>query len=121
MQNKKIVLTFLAALFADNLAGCSSIHFPGVFKIDIGQGNIINEDMIAKLKPGMTKHQVLYVMGSPMIQDTFAPDRWDYYYSLVKGKSAEIKKKHLVLYFKGEELIKIDGDAKETTESIASN
>ncbi|HET8706081.1 MAG TPA: outer membrane protein assembly factor BamE [Pseudomonadales bacterium] len=121
MQNKNAILILLTALFAGNLAGCSSVHFPGVFKIDIGQGNIINEDMIAKLKPGMTKHQVLYVMGSPMVQDTYAPDRWDYFYSLVKGKSEEVKKKHLILYFKGEELVKIEGDANETTERVAAN
>jgi len=121
MQNKNATLILLAALVAGNLAGCSSIHFPGVFKIDIGQGNIITEDMIAKLKPGMTKHQVLYVMGSPMLQDTYSPDRWDYFYSFVKGKSETAQKKHLVLYFKGDELIKIEGNAAETSERIAAN
>ena len=67
-------------------AGCSSMRFPGVYRIDVGQGNLITEEMLDKLRVGMTPRQVEYVMGSPMITDTFHPDRWDYFYSLETGK-----------------------------------
>lgn len=70
-MQKPILLVLLLAL-----AGCS--YFPGVHKIDINQGNIVTQEMVDELRPGMTKEQVRFVMGTPMIIDTFDQDRWDY-------------------------------------------
>ena len=88
-------------------AGCSSMRFPGVYRIDVGQGNLITEEMLDKLRVGMTTRQVEYVMGSPMITDTFHPDRWDYFYSLETGKGIHVENQ-LTLYFEGERLARID-------------
>jgi len=87
--------------------GCSSMRFPGVYRIDVAQGNILTKDMVDKLRLGMTPRQVQYVMGSPMIWDTFHPGRWDYLYSLETGKGLMIQNQ-LTLYFENERLAKID-------------
>lgn len=64
------------------LSGCS---FPGVYKLDIQQGNIVTQDMVDQLRPGMTARQVRFIMGTPLIADTFNPQRWDYLYSIQPG------------------------------------
>ena len=63
------------------LSGCSSAFFPGAYKIDIRQGNMVSQDMIDQLELGMTKRQVRFVMGTPLLIDTFEGERWDYYFS----------------------------------------
>ena len=66
-------------------SGSKLISFPGAYKIDIQQGNIITPEMLTQLRTGLTKEQVQYVMGSPLLPDTFNKNRWDYVYSLQKG------------------------------------
>jgi len=89
------------------LAACA--EFPGVYKIDIEQGNIITQDMVDQLKPGMSRSQVRYIMGTPLITDTFDQNRWDYLYSIQrKGKKRE--QEHLILIFDGDKLLSIRGD-----------
>ena len=69
------------------LSACSALKFPGVYRITVQQGNVITQDMIDQLKPGMTKRQVRFVLGTPLIDDPFATDRWDYYYSYTNPRS----------------------------------
>ncbi len=110
MQNllRQIRLPALIVVMAATvLSGCSSLRFPGVYRIDIGQGNLITKEMIEKLKLGMTPRQVQYVMGSPMIADTFHANRWDYMYSLETGTGIQVKNQ-ITLYFENERLAKID-------------
>ena len=80
------ILTLVVLLL---LAGCSSI--PSLlYKIEIQQGNVITQEMVDKLKPGMTRSQVRFALGSPMISDAFHDNRWDYIYRLEqKGKLVE--------------------------------
>ena len=87
------------------LTGCI---FPGVFRIDVAQGNIVTEKMVDQLKPGMTRDQVLYVMGTPIIQDTLHPDRWDYVYSISRaGATPDIYR--VTLYFEGNQFVRKEG------------
>jgi outer membrane protein assembly factor BamE len=58
------------------LSGCGNFGFPGVYRIDVEQGNIVTPEMIEQLKPGMTRRQVRFVMGTPLIEDTFNDNRW---------------------------------------------
>jgi outer membrane protein assembly factor BamE len=58
-----------------SLAACSSLEFPGVYRLPIDQGNVITQEMVDKLKIGMTRSQVEYVMGTPLVRDTFSPKR----------------------------------------------
>jgi outer membrane protein assembly factor BamE len=94
------------------LAGCSwipSVPGLGPHKIDIQQGNYVTQDMIAKLKPGMTRSQVRFALGTPLIADAFHPDRWDYVYMLHKGGRL-VEQRHIVVVFQDDKLIRIEGD-----------
>jgi outer membrane protein assembly factor BamE len=96
-----IVLALLGGLV---LSGCGLIH-----KIDIQQGNVVEQETLAKLELGMPKEKVRFVLGSPMLTDVFHKDRWDYFYSLRKGGEAT-EKRHVVLFFENDRLAKIAGD-----------
>ena len=86
--------------------GCRTHFFPSVFKIDIGQGNIIEHEQVSRLKLGMTREQVLYVMGSPMIEDPLNIGRWDYVYWFQSGLG-DLEQSSVVLHFDGDRLSKI--------------
>jgi outer membrane protein assembly factor BamE len=100
----KLRKTFLAlGLLA--LTACSS---PLVYKLDIQQGNYITEDMVAKLKVGMTRAQVRFVLGTPMLADTFHRERWDYPYRLFRdGKLVEDKL--FTVTFDGDSVTRFEG------------
>ena len=92
---KKLLPALLSLAF---LFGCGSINFPSVHKIGIQQGNILDQKMIDQLFIGMTKNQVKYVLGTPIINDTFTGNRWDYAYRYV-SPSGRIEQKNLILVF----------------------
>ena len=106
----------LLLLSSITFSGCSSIlnNLPGVYSLDIQQGNIINQEMIDQLRPKMTKRQVLYIMGSSMLIDVFHQKRWDYLYSEQPGGELR-KQKRLSLFFDGDELIGVQGDFRPST------
>ena len=94
------------------LSGCNKDKIPGVYRIDIQQGNAITQEMLNKLKPDMTKKQVAYVLGTPLIIDTFHPNRWDYIYTFHPGNGQREQRK-LTLYFTDEEVLShIEGDTR---------
>ena len=106
LQMQKVLISIIAALL---LAGCA--EFPGVYKIDVPQGNIVKQDMVDKLRPGMTQNQVRYVMGTPLITDSFNKNRWDYLYRLKSGKTGTTTQERLQLTFDDEgKLIGLSGD-----------
>jgi outer membrane protein assembly factor BamE len=87
------------------LAACSLI----THKIDIQQGNYVDQAMIAKLKPEMTRSQVKFILGTPLIADSFHSDRWDYVY--LTGKAEKVKVRHkIVVVFNGDKLKNVEGD-----------
>lgn len=89
-----LIITLAAVL----LTGCSKFRFPGVYRIDIPQGNFTTEDMLSQLQPGMTPDQVTYVMGEPILIDPFTDNAWFYpmIYQPGKGKKTE---QRIVVYF----------------------
>lgn len=88
--------TALASLLF--ISACSTLEFPGAYVLPVDQGNIITHEMLEQLKPGMSKSQVEYVMGSPLIKDSFATDRWDYVYKKREGrKILDVRK--VTVYF----------------------
>ncbi len=92
------------------LGGCTSVDkIPFVHRIDVQQGNVVTQENVDLLKPGMSKRQVRFTLGTPMIADAFHADRWDYVYRMEPGKG-EIEQKRLTLYFKGDALSSITGD-----------
>lgn len=87
------------------LAGCSV----SPYKMDVQQGNVVTQEMVAKLKPGMTRSQVRFIMGTPLIADAFHGDRWDYVYRYQKA-GALTEERRVVLFFDGEMLKRVSGD-----------
>jgi outer membrane protein assembly factor BamE len=82
-------------------AGCSNIRFPGVYRIDIPQGNFVTEDMLDQLNPGMSPEQVRYVMGMPTLIDPFTPDTWFYLMTLQPGKGDTVEQQIVVHFREG--------------------
>lgn len=78
-----------------------------LYRIDIQQGNVITQEMIDKLKPDMTKAQVRFVMGTPLIVDTFRDNRWDYIY-ILQEKGELIDKQKLTIFFEDGRLTHIE-------------
>ncbi|MBG6473435.1 outer membrane protein assembly factor BamE [Pseudomonas aeruginosa] len=107
MQNAKLMLTCLAFAGLAALAGCS---FPGVYKIDIQQGNVVTQDMIDQLRPGMTRRQVRFIMGNPLIVDTFHANRWDYLYSIQPGGGRRQQERVSLFFNDSDQLAGLNGD-----------
>ncbi len=87
------------------------LGIPHVHKISIQQGNVLSREMIDKLRPGMTKRQVLYVLGRPVIANTFRDDAWEYVYTY-KAPDQPMTVDRLTLYFDGDVLKSFSGDIK---------
>ncbi len=106
-------LRYLPALLP--LAACSNVQMPDVasaitpYRIDIRQGNYITQDMVAQLKPGMTRDQVRFVLGTPLVADIFHADRWDYIYSFKPGRG-EVQLRRFAVFFADGKLVRVAGD-----------
>lgn len=91
------------------LGACSFVGFPGVYKIDVEQGNIVTQEMADQLKPGMSRRQVRFILGTPLIEDSFNQDRWDYLY--VKRNGPNVLSESLItVVFEGDNLLTVSGD-----------
>lgn len=111
MTKRFIILThFMTTL----LIGCSSVKsiLPSVYKIDIDQGNIITQEMIDQLEPGMTERQVRFAMGTPLLIDVFHQNRWDYIYTEIPGVGGPKTRKRISLFFEEKKLIGVQGDLR---------
>jgi outer membrane protein assembly factor BamE len=83
-------------------------------RIDIQQGNYIDQELIARLKPGMTRSQVRFILGSPLLTDAFHPDRWDYLY-IDRRAGRLVAERRLTLWFEGDSLHRAVTDVGEPT------
>ncbi len=108
----KIVLIYSLMLSALFLAACNTDKIPGVYRIDIQQGNDVSQEMINQVEVGMTKAQITYLLGTPLLIDTFHPDRWDYIYSYHPGNGNR-QQRHITLFFSDDTLDGIKGDIRE--------
>ncbi|HYD34217.1 MAG TPA: outer membrane protein assembly factor BamE, partial [Methylophilaceae bacterium] len=97
-------------LLALMCAACSSA-LPSLkpYRMDIQQGNVVTSKMMLQLRPGMTKSQVRFIMGTPLIQDSFHTNRWDYFYEMRKGGKI-IERRRVILEFENEALKRVRGD-----------
>ncbi|BFM12812.1 hypothetical protein R50072_29650 [Simiduia litorea] len=94
------------------LGGCGYFQFPGVYRIYVQQGNIVTDEMVNQLAAGMTKRQVRFVLGTPLIEDTFHAERWDYIWTL-KDPRGDTRKQLFTVYFDGDTLARFEGDYKK--------
>ena len=99
------LLAFAAASLLASACG------PFVYRIDVQQGNVVTQEAVSQLKPGMTKAEVRQALGTPLLTDIFHANRWDYYFSSAKG--GQLRERQVVsLFFRDEKLVTIGGDVK---------
>jgi outer membrane protein assembly factor BamE len=91
------------------------------YKHDVQQGNILDQERLARLELGMSKSDVQTLLGTSLLQDSFHPDRWDYFYSLRKARKKETEQKLLTLYFKDGKLNQIVGTVTSTDDTEAGS
>lgn len=111
-------LLFLAPALLVACNNVGSMDFPGVYKIGIAQGNIITQEMVDQLRPGMTKRQVIFVMGTPLVRDPYHQDRWDYIYSFQPGGGVRGQER-ISVFFVNDELVSFSGDFVPTGSDTA--
>jgi len=112
----RTVLVCLAAVGVLGLQGCSSmaqgLETTGVtYRIPIQQGNVVDQERVNQLQPGMAKRQVRFVMGTPMLVDPFHQDRWDYVYTY-RPSRGDSEERRITLYFENDALVRIEGDLR---------
>ena len=101
---QKLIRTLGFATLALSLASCRLVYTP-----DVQQGNILTKEAVAQLKPGMTKRQVIVLMGSPSVASPFEQNRWDYV-STQQHRGGEIKVRTFTLTFNNDTLVRTEGD-----------
>ena len=108
MKRFMLLLPFLAA--------CSSVpqapqitNYLTPYRIDVRQGNFVTQEMVAQLKPGLTRDQVRFILGSPLVADMFHVDRWDYVYRFQPG-NGEARQRRLTVFFQDNKLMRVAGD-----------
>lgn len=96
---RALVIIFFLSL----VSGC-------LYRPDVQQGNEINSEMLANLSPGMSKREVIRVLGYPLINDPFNRDRWDYFYSFKEGRTKNIRRQSATLLFEGDTLKSVEAN-----------
>jgi len=104
---KKTPSLFVAALLL-LLSGCSAVDWM-TYKLPVNQGNIVDQKDVDKLKPGMSRDQVVFVLGEPLARSSFVADRWEYVYTTRSGRNDSTAKR-LTITFAGDVLAEVTGD-----------
>lgn len=97
----RLVLIALGVSLAMGVSGC-------VYRMDIQQGNLLDAAAVSQLKEGMTRSQVRYLLGTPMVPDAFDGDRWDYLYFLKEGRLKSPEKRRLTVYFESDKVTRFE-------------
>lgn len=105
---------FIAALVALFSTGCSVVDKLKPYRIDVRQGNLVTQEMVSQLKKGMTRDQVRFALGTPLLDDVFHADRWDYVYRYTQGHG-EPEQRKLTLRFENDQLVRVEGDVVAQT------
>jgi outer membrane protein assembly factor BamE len=110
--------TFLVA----TISGCSSVpRIVSEYKIDIQQGNVLTQEMVSQLRPGLTKDQVRFILGTPVLMDMFHANRWDYVYRLQKGNTGVVEMRNFSTFFDpNDKLVRVAGDVTASVAADAS-
>lgn len=107
MRSRHVFL--LAAAVAIFSSGCSVVDKLRPYRIDVRQGNLVTQEMVSQLKKGMTREQVRFALGTPLLDDIFHADRWDYVYRFTEGHG-EPEQRKLTLHFENDQLVRVAGD-----------
>ncbi len=106
MRSISVSVALVASLL---LGGCSFDSLVSPYRIDVRQGNYVDQQMVAQLRPGMTREQVRFVLGTPLVVDMFRENRWDYVYRHTEGWS-EPQSRRLSVFFVDDKLDSVEGD-----------
>jgi outer membrane protein assembly factor BamE len=90
--------------FALLLGGC-------VYRMDVQQGNYLDGRTVDQLSVGMTRSQVRYLLGTPMVPDLFDKDRWDYFYYFQRGRLRRPEQRHVIVLFKEDKVASFERDS----------
>lgn len=109
--------TLVLSVFCLCLAACSAVpNYFNAYKIDVQQGNVLSQDMVSQLKPGQTRDQVRFILGTPLITDIFHQQRWDYVYLYHNGKTGAVEQRKFAVYFDKDNLLeRVAGDVDTAT------
>ena len=107
------------------LSGCQSMrswapNFVQPYRPDVQQGNVVTKEMVDQLREAMTRDQVRFLLGTPLLTSVFHTERWDYVYYLQRGKGNEIQQRRLVVFFNNDRLERFQSDAMPE-EQMADN
>ena len=97
--------SFSIAIFVLALSAC-------VYRIDIQQGNLLDDEDIMQVDLGMTRSQVQFLLGTPMVADSFHKDRWDYAYYYRRGRSPDLIQRWVIVHFENDRVTRIDRDVE---------
>jgi len=84
--------------------------FLSPYRMEIQQGNYVTQEMAAQLKPGLTREQVRFVLGTPLVSDIFHEERWDYVFVRERANSQEVERRRIAVFFEDGKLKRVDGD-----------
>jgi outer membrane protein assembly factor BamE len=108
MSHSRINAIGRAALVLTSLLGLTLVTAGCVYRPNIQQGNLLKVEDVDQVTVGMTRSQVRYLLGTPMLADPFDPQRWDYIYTLQRGRDPEIDRAHFVVHFEGDKVSRVD-------------
>lgn len=101
-------LALLRPIFRTSILAAALLLGACIFRIDIQQGNLLEESVIDQVAVGMTRSQVQFLLGSPMIADSFHENRWDYTYYFKQGRSQETERRWFIVYFEADRVVNLD-------------
>jgi len=104
------VLRAMVLVSAFGIAGCDLAPKLTPYRMEIQQGNYVTQDMVARLKPGLTHDQVRFVLGTPLVTDIFHDERWDYVFMRQRVNSSEMEYGRIAVFFADGKLKRIDGN-----------
>lgn len=113
----------IAASTLGMLCACSSVpRIITEYRIDVQQGNVLTQEMVSQLRPGLSRDQVRFILGTPVLMDMFHANRWDYFYWLKKGNSGDVATRRFSVFFDADgKLTSVAGDvaAMQSTDAVA--
>ncbi len=114
MAQKSILIAGLMALA---LSACSNVpRIVTEYRIDVQQGNVLTQEMVSQLRPGLTRDQVRFILGTPLLSDVFHGDRWDYVFRLQDGKTNQVTARNFSVFFGADGLLtRVTGDVEVGT------
>ena len=79
-----------------------------VYRLDTQQGNLLDTEQVSAVETGMTRSQVRFLLGTPMVADSFDRERWDYVYYFRSGRTGDTRRYHVIVWFDGDQVTRID-------------